>query len=144
MITIGEAAERSGVSAKRIRHYESIALIDPAERSAGGYRLYEARQVEELGFIRRARDLGFSIEQITDLLALWRDRERSSADVKRLAQQHVEALEARIEELQAMAGALKHLACTCHGDDRPDCPIIEGLAGAPAAPRAGGKADRTR
>lgn len=144
MITIGEAAERSGVSAKRIRHYESIALIDPAERSAGGYRLYEARQVEELGFIRRARDLGFSIEQITDLLALWRDRERSSADVKRLAQQHVEALEARIEELQAMAGALKHLARTCHGDDRPDCPIIEGLAGAPAAPRAGGKADRTR
>lgn len=144
MITIGEAAERSGVSAKRIRHYESIALIDPAERSAGGYRLYEARQVEELGFIRRARDLGFSIEQITDLLALWRDRERSSADVKRLAQQHVEALEARIEELQAMAGALKHLARTCHGDDRPDCPIIEGLAGEPAAPRAGGKADRTR
>lgn len=144
MITIGEAARRSGVSAKRIRHYESIALIAPAERSEAGYRLYDARQVEELGFIRRARDLGFSIEQIEDLLALWRDRGRSSAQVKRLALEHVAELEARIEELNAMAGALKHLAATCHGDDRPDCPIIEGLAGEPAAPRAVGKAGRTR
>lgn len=144
MITIGDAAERSGVSAKRIRHYESIGLIAPADRSEAGYRLYDARQVEELGFIRRARDLGFSIEQIEDLLALWRDRERSSADVKRLAMEHVAGLEARIAELQAMAGALKHLAATCHGDDRPDCPIIQGLAGAPAAPRTGGKPPRTR
>lgn len=144
MITIGDAAERSGVSAKRIRHYESIGLIDAADRSKAGYRLYDARQVEELGFIRRARDLGFSIEQIEDLLALWRDRERSSADVKRLALKHVADLEARIVELQAMAGALKHLAATCQGDDRPDCPIIQGLAGAPAAPRTGGKAPRTR
>jgi Cu(I)-responsive transcriptional regulator len=144
MITIGDAAERSGVSAKRIRHYESIGLIAEADRSEAGYRLYDAHQVEELGFIRRARDLGFSIEQIEDLLALWRDRERSSADVKRLAMEHVADLEARIVELQAMAGALKHLAATCHGDDRPECPIIQGLAGAPAAPRAGGKAPRTR
>ena len=144
MIPIGEAAERSGVSAKRIRHYESIGLIAAAERSAAGYRLYDARQVEELGFIRRARDLGFSIEQIDDLLALWRDRERSSADVKRLALEHVERLEARIGELQAMASALKHLAAHCQGNDRPDCPIIEGLAGAPAAPSAVGKAKGTR
>jgi len=144
MITIGEAAARSGVSAKRIRHYESIGLIAPAERSEAGYRLYDARQVEELGFIRRARDLGFSIEQIQDLLALWRDRERSSADVKRLAMEHVEGLEARIAELQAMAGALKHLAAHCQGDDRPDCPIIEGLAGPHAAPRPDGKPGRTR
>jgi Cu(I)-responsive transcriptional regulator len=144
MITIGDAAGRSGVSAKRIRHYESIGLIEPAERSGSGYRLYDARQVEELGFIRRARDLGFSIEQIDDLLALWRDRERSSADVKRLALEHIATLEARIAELQAMAGALKHLAATCHGDDRPDCPIIEGLAEDGAAPRTGGKAERTR
>jgi Cu(I)-responsive transcriptional regulator len=144
MITIGEAAERSGVSAKRIRHYESIGLIAPADRSEVGYRLYEPRQVEELGFIRRARDLGFSIDQIEDLLALWRDRDRSSGDVKRLALEHVAGLEARIEELQAMAGALKHLAAHCQGDDRPDCPIIEGLAGQAAAPRAGGKTGRTR
>ena len=138
MITIGDAAERSGVNAKRIRHYESIGLLSPAQRSEAGYRLYDARQVEELSFIRRARDLGFSIDQITDLLALWRDRDRSSADVKRLAMDHVAELEARVEQLQAMAGALKHLARTCHGDDRPDCPIIESLAGEPAAPRAGG------
>lgn len=139
MITIGDAAERSGVNAKRIRHYESIGLLSPAQRSEAGYRLYDARQVEELSFIRRARDLGFSMDQITDLLALWRDRERSSADVKRLAMDHVAELEARVEQLQAMAGALKHLARTCHGDNRPDCPIIEGLAGEPAAPRTGGK-----
>lgn len=133
MITIGDAAERSGVSAKRIRHYESIGLLSPAQRSEAGYRLYDARQVEELSFIRRARDLGFSMDQITDLLALWRDRERSSSDVKRLAMEHVAELEARIAELQAMAGALMHLAHTCHGDDRPDCPILEGLAGEPRA-----------
>lgn len=143
MITIGEAAERSGVSAKRIRHYEAIGLIAPAGRSEAGYRLYQARQVEELGFIRRARDLGFSIEQIEDLLALWRDRNRSSADVKRLAMEHVAGLEARIAELQVMARALKHLATHCQGDDRPDCPIIEGLAGDPAASRAGGKPGQT-
>jgi Cu(I)-responsive transcriptional regulator len=144
MITIGEAASRSGVSAKRIRHYESIGLIAPADRSEAGYRLYSAHQVEELGFIRRARDLGFAMDQIEDLLALWRDRDRSSADVKRLALEHVAGLEARIAELQAMAGALKHLAAHCEGDARPDCPIIEGLAGAPAAPSAVGKAKRTR
>lgn len=144
MMTIGDAAARSGVSAKRIRHYEAIGLIAPARRSGAGYRLYEANQVEELGFIRRARDLGFSIEQIDDLLALWRNRERSSADVKRLAMTHVADLERRITELQAMAGALKHLAARCQGDDRPECPIIEGLAGDGAAPGAGGKPPRTR
>lgn len=144
MITIGDAANQSGVSAKRIRHYESIGLIEPAGRSEAGYRLYGARQVEELSFIRRARNLGFSIDQIEGLLALWRDRDRSSADVKRLAMEHVAGLEARIVELQAMANALKHLAATCHGDDRPDCPIIKGLAGQPTAQDTGGKSARTR
>jgi MerR family copper efflux transcriptional regulator len=144
MITIGDAAVRSGVSAKRIRHYESIGLIAPADRTQAGYRVYEPRQVDELAFIRRARDLGFSIEQIEELLALWRDRERASADVKRLALEHVDRLETRIIELQAMAGALKHLAATCHGDDRPDCPIIKGLAGDPSAPVKAGATKRTR
>lgn len=128
-MTIGEAAKASGVSAKMIRHYEAIGLIPQADRTPAGYRVYTAAQIHELRFIKSARDLGFSMAQIAELLALWRDRDRSSAEVKRLALDHVTELKARIAELQAMADTLSHLARTCHGDDRPDCPIIEGIAG---------------
>lgn len=143
-MNIGEAARRSGVSAKMIRHYEAIGLIAAPARTEAGYRVYTEAGVHELRFIRSARDLGFSMAQIADLLTLWRDRDRSSAEVKRLALDHVSALEARIAELQAMADTLTHLARTCHGDDRPDCPIIEGLAGAPAAPDPAGKRSKSR
>ncbi|MFO1136636.1 MAG: Cu(I)-responsive transcriptional regulator [Rhodoblastus sp.] len=136
-VAIGEAAKASGVSAKMIRYYESIGLIAPPRRSAAGYRYYDERDVQTLRFIRRARDLGFPVDDIGRLLELWRDGERSSADVKRLAEQHIAALEERISALQAMQAALERLACACHGDDRPDCPILEDLAvagdtGAPA------------
>ena len=128
-MNIGQAAAASGVSAKMIRHYESIGLIEPALRTgSGAYRVYSESEVHTLRFIRRARDLGFSIDQMRELLALWRDRDRASADVKRIALEQVEALEAKMLELQGMAGTLRHLAETCHGDDRPDCPIIHDLA----------------
>lgn len=129
-MNIGEAASESGVSAKMIRYYESVDLIPAASRTESGYRMYSAIDVHTLRFIRRARDLGFSVEQIRELLALWRDRSRASADV---ALQHVEKLERKVRELREMARALQHLADTCHGDDRPECPILEALA----------KADRT-
>ena len=143
-MTIGEAAKQSGVSAKMIRHYEAIGLIPEADRTKAGYRVYTPAQVHELRFIRSARDLGFSMAQIGELLTLWRDRDRSSAEVKRLALDHVADLKARIAELQAMADTLAHLARTCHGDDRPDCPIIDGLAGEPAAPRPAGAKPKSR
>ncbi|WP_366555776.1 Cu(I)-responsive transcriptional regulator [Aquibaculum sediminis] len=127
-MNIGAAAGASGVSAKMIRYYESIGLIAPATRSAAGYRLYGDTEVHSLRFIRRARDLGFSLDQIGTLLALWQDRSRASADVKRLALEHVDELERKAKDLQEMAETLKHLAHTCHGDGRPDCPIIESLA----------------
>lgn len=135
-MNIGEAAAASGVSAKMIRHYEAIGLIGAATRTMSGYRVYSDHDVHTLSFIRRARDLGFSVPQIADLLALWRDQGRASADVKRIALQHVEALRAKMREIEAMTGTLMHLAETCHGDARPDCPIIQGLAQdvAPAAP----------
>ncbi|WP_152048863.1 Cu(I)-responsive transcriptional regulator [Aureimonas psammosilenae] len=133
-MNIGEAAQVSGVSAKMIRHYEGIGLIQPADRAESGYRVYSASDVSTLRFIRRARDLNFSMEKIGQLLALWRDRGRASADVKRIAMEHVEMLEARMRELEEMAGTLRHLARNCHGDGRPDCPIIGSLAdGAVAA-----------
>jgi len=132
-MNIGEAAKASGVSAKMIRYYEEIGLIPKAPRAASGYRNYEGADVHTLRFIRQARDLGFSIEKISELLALWRDRDRSSADVKKVALTHLAELEGRIRELQAMADTLRHLASNCHGDDRPDCPIIDTLA-APALP----------
>lgn len=128
-MNIGDAAAASGVSAKMIRHYEKIGLLPPAARSDAGYRRYQPRDVESLRFIRRARDLGFSLEAIGGLLDLWRDRGRASAEVKQLALGHARALEARIAELQAMARTLNHLAAACHGDDRPDCPILDDLAG---------------
>jgi MerR family copper efflux transcriptional regulator len=128
-MNIGQAAAASGVSAKMIRYYESIGLIPKPARTEAGYRLYLETHVHTLRFIRRARALGFSVEQITQLLALWRDRGRASTDVKRMALQHVDALERKARELQEMAETLKHLAKTCHGDKRPDCPIIDGLQG---------------
>ena len=133
-MNIGQAATASGVTAKMIRYYESIGLIEPPIRTQAGYRVYTGEEIHELRFIKRARTLGFSIEEARRLLALWRDKSRASADVKRLAMKHVRDLEARIEELQAMSRTLRHLARTCHGDDRPDCPILADLA-LPAADR---------
>lgn len=132
-MNIGQAAEASGVSAKMIRYYESIGLIPKTVRTEAGYRVYSDKDVHSLRFIRRARDLGFSVEQISDLVSLWQDRARASKDVKRVALEHVETLERKIAELQEMAGTLKHLARHCHGDGRPDCPIIETLASPDAA-----------
>ncbi len=127
---IGEAAEATGVSAKMIRHYEAIGLIPAADRRQSNYRDYGAADLHRLGFIRRARDLGFSIEEIRNLLHLWADRDRSSRDVKALALTHIGELEAKIARLEEMRATLAHLAHCCDGDDRPDCPIIESLAGA--------------
>lgn len=126
-MTIGQAAKASGVSAKMIRYYEEIGLIGPVARTESGYRVYTEADVHTLRFIRRARDLGFEIEAITELLALWRDRSRHSADVKRLALAHVESLEKKARELQAMADTLRELADCCAGDERPDCPILADL-----------------
>jgi Cu(I)-responsive transcriptional regulator len=127
-MNIGQAAQASGVSAKMIRYYESIGLIPKTVRTESGYRVYSDHDVHTLRFIRRARDLGFSVEQIADLVSLWQDRERASKDVKTIALEHVSVLERKIRELQEMASTLKHLARNCHGDTRPHCPIIEELA----------------
>jgi MerR family copper efflux transcriptional regulator len=127
-LNIGGAAAAVGVSAKMIRHYEAIGLLPAAGRTAAGYRLYGERELHLLRFIRRARELGFSTAEIGALLALWNDRRRASADVKRLAARHIERLEARIGELQAIRAALGQLAQHCHGDARPECPILEDLA----------------
>ena len=127
-MNIGQAATASGVTAKMIRYYESIGLIEPPIRTQAGYRVYTAEEIHELRFIKRARTLGFSIEEARELLALWRDKSRASADVKRFAMKHVRDLETKIDELQAMSRTLRHLAQTCHGDDRPECPILADLA----------------
>lgn len=124
---IGEIASRSGVSAKMIRYYESIGLLPEAARHASGYRDYGDEDLHRLGFIRRARDLGFSIGQITDLLRLWTDKARSNAEVKLLVSRHVSDLDRRSLQLEQMANALRRLADACHGDGRPDCPILDGL-----------------
>ena len=128
MMNIGQAAKLSGVSTKMIRYYEQIGLIPQAIRSDAGYRHYSSSDMHTIRYIRRARDLGFSVEQIAELLVLWRDRDRASADVKAMALSHVAGLKAKIAELQAMAQTLEHLAEHCHGNDRPDCPIIADLA----------------
>jgi Cu(I)-responsive transcriptional regulator len=128
ILNIGAAAAASGVSAKMIRHYEDTRLIPKAARSAGGYRIYREADVHALRFVRRARDLGFTTREIQRLLALWNDRRRASSDVKRLALLHVAQLERKIAELEGMRRALAELARRCHGDSRPDCPILEDLA----------------
>ncbi|MCA1441684.1 Cu(I)-responsive transcriptional regulator [Ensifer sp. IC4062] len=127
-MNIGDVARASGVSTKMIRYYETIGLIPPASRSESGYRNYGDKDVHTLRFIRRARDLGFTVEQMVDLLALWHDRSRASSEVKKIALDQVEILERKAEELKAMSRTLKHLAAHCHGDERPDCPILEDLA----------------
>ena len=130
-LNIGEAEKASGVSAKMIRHYESIGLIGKAARTDAGYRVYADRDIHVLRFVRQARNLGFSIRQIGELLALWNDRRRPSSKVKQLALAHIEELNTRIVEMQAMKSTLEKLAQHCHGDDRPDCPILQGLEGSP-------------
>lgn len=128
-MNIGEAASATGVSAKMIRHYESIGLIKPALRTESGYRVYTEADIHSLRFIRHARDLGFALEDIDALLRLWGDRDRSSCEVKKLALDHIATLDRKIAELQAMRVSLTDLADRCQGDDRPHCPILEGLAG---------------
>ncbi len=126
-MVIGEAAKASGVSAKMLRYYESIGLIPTATRTEGGYRTYGAREVETLRFIRRARDLGLSIERIKRLVGLWNDRQRPSREVKRIALAHVAELRIKIAELTAMCATLEDLAGACHGDHWPECPILRDL-----------------
>ncbi len=125
---ISEAAQRSGLSAKMIRHYEDIGLMPKVGRTMAGYRIYRPSDIHILRFIRRARDLGFTIKEIQTLLGLWNNRRRASGDVKTLAQKHIADLDARIAEMQGMRNALHQLAACCHGDDRPDCPILDDLA----------------
>jgi len=131
--SIGRAAEITGLSAKMIRHYESIGLIPKASRTVGDYRVYSVADLHALRFIRRARGLGFSMKEIEGLLGLWRDQRRASAEVKRLALKHIGELDQRIEELQSMRATLAMLARHCHGDARPDCPILDDLGGLPAS-----------
>lgn len=126
-MNIGEAARASGVSAKMIRYYEDIGLIPPAARTAAGYRAYSENDVHRLTFVRRARDLGFPVREIGDLLSLWSDRSRHSADVKRIATAHIADLHQKIDELRQMADTLQTLVDCCAGDHRPDCPILAGL-----------------
>ena len=127
-MNIGQAARASGVHPKMLRHYEEIGLLPKARRSDAGYRLYEAQDVHSLQFIKRARDLGFSTAEIKKLIGLWRNRRRQSAEVKRLALQHIEDLQVKIRKLEEMRNTLQDLAVRCHGDQRPDCPILSGLA----------------
>ena len=128
---IGDAAARSGVSAKMVRHYESLGLLPEVPRTEAGYRRYGEREVHTLRFIRRARELGFGIEEIRTLLALWQDRGRPSREVKRVALAHAADLQRRIDELQAMQRTLTALAHCCHGDQRADCPILDDLEAGP-------------
>ena len=132
-MNIGQASRATGVSAKMIRYYEEIGLVRPASRTDANYREYDRRELNELRFIKRGRNLGFSMTEITRLLALWRDRDRPSREVKAIADRHVADLDARIAEMQAMADTLRHLSHCCSGDERPDCPILESLAGPPAS-----------
>lgn len=134
-MNIGEASERSGVPAKMIRYYEETGLVREPERSSGGYRIYGETDVHTLRFVRRARDLGFPVERIRELLKLWFDRSRSSHEVKKIALAHVTALDADIAKLTGLRDVLRHLAGKCHGDDRPECPILDDLEGARASPK---------
>jgi MerR family copper efflux transcriptional regulator len=127
-MNIGDAARAAGVTAKMIRYYESIGLIDTAARTDAGYRKYSAEDVHTLRFIRRSRDLGFSIERIKTLLELWQDKTRKSSDVKKLARQYIVELDRDIAKLQSIREQVAHMAAHCHGDLRPDCPILDNLA----------------
>jgi MerR family transcriptional regulator, copper efflux regulator len=128
-VNIGEAARLSGVSAKMVRHYESLGLLPRVARTDSGYRQYSEADVHTLRFIKRARDLGFSMEEIGELVGLWQNRRRASASVRRIAQKHAEDLGERIAQMQAMQRTLHHLVHCCHGDERPECPILDELAG---------------
>jgi MerR family copper efflux transcriptional regulator len=140
LMNIGQAAKVSGVSAKMIRHYEEVGLVPPPGRTDAGYRQYTGSDVHTLRFIRHARDLGFSIRQIGELVGLWRNRRRPSRSVKALAEAHIKSLEEKAQELLAMKATLEHLVHCCNGDDRPDCPILESLSStddmAPGSTRA--------
>lgn len=130
-MNIGQASQATGVSAKMIRYYEEIGLIRPPQRTQAGYRVYGESDLHVLRFVRRARDLGFAVAEIADLVALWRDRSRASAEVKRIAMDHVAALDAKAAALQTMSATLRDLAERCHGDTRPDCPILADLSSEP-------------
>lgn len=125
---IGEAAERSGVPAKTIRYYEEVGLLPEPDRADNGYRVYASRTVELLRFIARARGLGFSLDDVHDLVDLWQDKGRASSDVRRLAKDHIAVIDAKLAELEGMRRTLSTLVERCHGDDRPDCPILDELA----------------
>ena len=127
-VNIGDAARLSGVSAKMVRHYESLGLLPRVARTDSGYRLYSEADVHTLRFIKRGRDLGFSMEEIAELVGLWQNRRRASANVRRVAQKHAEDLAQRIAAMQEMQQTLQHLIHCCHGDERPECPILEELA----------------
>jgi MerR family copper efflux transcriptional regulator len=127
-VNIGEAARLSGVSAKMVRHYESLGLLPRVARTDSGYRQYSEADVHTLRFIKRSRDLGFSMEEIGELVGLWQNRRRASASVRRIAQKHAQDLAQRIAQMQAMQQTLQHLIHCCHGDERPECPILEELA----------------
>jgi MerR family transcriptional regulator, copper efflux regulator len=127
-MNIGEAAKISGINAKLIRHYESIGMIPKASRTDAGYRTYSGAGVHVLSFVKRSRNLGFSMKEIKKLVGLWRNKNRASEEVKNLAIKHIDEMEEKIFELQSMVKTLKHLAKTCHGDNRPDCPILNDLA----------------
>jgi Cu(I)-responsive transcriptional regulator len=131
-VNIGQAASLSGVSAKMVRHYESLGLLPRVGRTGSGYRQYSQAEVHTLQFIKRSRELGFSMDEIAELVSLWQNRRRTSASVKRIAQQHADALAQRIGAMQAMQRTLQQLIHCCHGDDRPDCPILDDLAAGPA------------
>ena len=139
MLNIGQAATASGVSAKMIRHYEAVGLLPQPRRTESGYRQYGDADVQTLRFIRHSRDLGFSIPDIAKLVSLWQDRRRPSRVVKTLAQQHIEELEEKAQDLLAMKAALEHLVHCCRGDDRPECPIIEMLQSEAASVPTGSK-----
>jgi len=130
-LDIGACAQATGVPAKTIRYYESIGILPPAPRADNGYRRYGEKEIETLRFVRRARDLGFSLDEVAKLLALWRDKNRASADVKALALEHAQALDERIAMLKAMRETILALAARCHGDHRPDCPILADIASTP-------------
>jgi len=139
MLNISQAALAAGIHPKMVRYYESIGVMPPAQRTASGYRQYSQTDVHTLQFVRRARDLGFSLEDIQQLVSLWHNQSRTSAEVKQLALEHMQQLENKISELQTMYQTLRHLAAACHGDERPDCPILSDLASAPLAGSQGRK-----